>query len=558
MAAPNLPNLQPASSPWGPPAEVPEALRFNEVPYAPFSKGDKLGKVADWNVDGKDGKDQKRQQYGRGFRDPYHAYGASAASFFTMEDAENVSSFEVVDSAAKTAPRPRGAQNAVLRARGGGRGGASSQQGQRGGAGAASAGGRQQQGGRPQDRWGGRGGGGFRRSGWRDWDKPQKNREPSVAIGSNWELVQRIGFNELAKLSFESRQGEDLAAYGEVFYYNRAFDKQPVNVKLEAVDRAIYNPSASDDPVIRDLADKVQASSTYYSTDSVIALLMTAPKTNNPWDIIITKSNGKVFLDKRDGGPLDFLSVDENSYDAPQDATEKESINSAQSLAIEATYINDNFVVDATDENPSKKYEFGKPNPFHDASSGEVPLARGYKYRKFNLANNPEEDEEIPLVIRTEIDAAQHNPTTGKDDLVAIKALNEYGGTSGVLEWKNKIVNQRGAIIATEVKNNLSKVSRWTIQSILSGANLLKIGFVSRVTPKDNTQHNILGVYTQSPAQFAVQVGVNVTNGWGILKSIINICSELGDGKYVLIRDPNAPAVKLFKVPDNAFTEEAE
>jgi translation initiation factor 3 subunit D len=358
-------------------------------------------------------------------------------------------------------------------------------------------------------------------------------------------------------LSFESRQGEDLASYGQVFYYNRAFDKQPVNAKLEAVDRAIYNPCASDDPIIRGLAEK-QDKPTYFATDSVAALLMSAPKTNNAWDIIITKSNDNVFLDKRDGGPLDFWSVDENSFDPPVDASEKEGINSAQSLAIEATYINDNFIVNATNEDSGDKYDLGEPNPFHDQSSNEVPLARGYKYRKFNLANNPEEDDEIPLIVRTEIDAVQHNPTTGNDDLVSIKALNEYGGSSGTLEWKNKIVNQRGAIIATEVKNNLSKVSRWTLQSILAGAALLKIGFVSRVTPKDNTQHTILGVYTQSPLQFSNQVGVNLTNGWGILKSIVNICSELGDGKYVLIRDPNAPAIKLYKVPNDAFTGDSQ
>jgi hypothetical protein len=155
MAAPRLPQLSSASSPWGPPSEVPESLRFHEVPYAPFSKGDKLGKVADWNTDSKDGKDQKRQPYGRSFRDPYHAYGASAASFFTIQDAENVQSFEVVDSASKAAPKPRGgAQNAVLRTRGG-RGGAS-QAGQRGGMASGTGSGGRQFGGRPQDRWAGR------------------------------------------------------------------------------------------------------------------------------------------------------------------------------------------------------------------------------------------------------------------------------------------------------------------------------------------------------------------------------------------------------------------
>lgn len=51
---------------WGP--AVTTELTLNGVPYAPFSKGDKLGRMADW-TDGKD-RDGRggRQQYNRNFR----------------------------------------------------------------------------------------------------------------------------------------------------------------------------------------------------------------------------------------------------------------------------------------------------------------------------------------------------------------------------------------------------------------------------------------------------------------------------------------------------------
>ena len=54
---------------WGPPSSVDASL--NEVPYAPYSKGDKLGRMADWTQDGgKDGRDSRggRQAYNRNYR----------------------------------------------------------------------------------------------------------------------------------------------------------------------------------------------------------------------------------------------------------------------------------------------------------------------------------------------------------------------------------------------------------------------------------------------------------------------------------------------------------
>jgi translation initiation factor 3 subunit D len=56
----------PDSNSWGPPATTETTL--NGVPYAPFSKGDKLGRMADW-TEGKDRERGGRQQYGnRGYR----------------------------------------------------------------------------------------------------------------------------------------------------------------------------------------------------------------------------------------------------------------------------------------------------------------------------------------------------------------------------------------------------------------------------------------------------------------------------------------------------------
>lgn len=57
---------------WGPPITTETTL--DGVPYAPFSKGDKLGRMADWTADGKDGRDGRggRQQYNRNYRGALH------------------------------------------------------------------------------------------------------------------------------------------------------------------------------------------------------------------------------------------------------------------------------------------------------------------------------------------------------------------------------------------------------------------------------------------------------------------------------------------------------
>lgn len=56
----------PTTDVWGPPVTT-ETI-YNGVPYAPFSKGDKLGRMADWTNDGKNQERGGRQQYNRNYR----------------------------------------------------------------------------------------------------------------------------------------------------------------------------------------------------------------------------------------------------------------------------------------------------------------------------------------------------------------------------------------------------------------------------------------------------------------------------------------------------------
>ncbi|KAK8175725.1 eukaryotic translation initiation factor 3 subunit D [Phyllosticta citrichinensis] len=549
----------PSSDSWGPP--VSSETMLDGVPYAPYSKGDRLGRMADWT----EGKDREgrggRQQYGnRNYRDQ-QVYGASQANNpFSIQAAEEEATFSVVDNTRTSA-----------RTRGFGRGGGTvfRGRGQRGGA--AARGGRgtfQRVGGKPQggyDNRGGRGGRGGRRFGWRD-DKPQRNRDASVQVKPDWSVLEEIDFARLSKLNLETPDGEDLDAYGFLYYYDRTYDKAPgaktSEKRLQVLDRAAYNVTTSSDPVIQELAEKDEA--TIFATDNILSMLMCAPKSVYPWDLVITRRRNQVFIDKRDNSTIDMVTVNENAMDAPLETSEgnKDTLNNPHALMMEATHINNVFPLQVVQESQTNKKDMPHPHPFYNEDEEtDPPASKAYKYRRFDLSLN-NDDEPLHLIVRTEVDATIKNNINGEDQFVTIKALNEFDnkaqGSGGALDWRTKLASQRGAVLATEMKNNSCKLARWTVQSILAKADTMKLGFVSRANPKNNNDHVILGVLSNKPREFANQMALNLANGWGIVRTIVDFCLKMPEGKYVLVKDPNKPVLRLYQVPDNTFEEEAE
>ncbi|KFY74218.1 hypothetical protein V501_07539 [Pseudogymnoascus sp. VKM F-4519 (FW-2642)] len=554
----------PSADGWGPATSTETTL--DGVPYAPYSKGDKLGRMADWTSEGKDGRDGRggRQQYNRNYRDQ-QVYGAGTSSLFAVQLAEDESSFSVVSNTRDTAKTRFGRGGGFGRGRGqrGGRGDTRGGRGQfqrvsngRGGAQGGYGG---------YDARGGRGGArGGRRFGWKDYDKPQRNRDASVNIKPDWKLLEEIDFNRLTKLNLDADEGEDVDSYGFVYRYDRSFDKPATKSnerKLNVVDRASYNVTTSSDPVIQDLAERDEA--TIFATDSVLSMLMCAPRSVYPWDIVIVRQGNKIFLDKRDNAALDMVSVNENAADSPMDASEgnKDAINQPAALAEEATYINHNFANQTMIEDDAHRSDMANENPFYNAAEEtDPPASKAYKYRRFDLAVTDEEP--LNLIVRTELDAVTKNAISGEDQYVTVKALNEFDhkaqGSGGALDWRTKLVSARGAVVATEMKNNSCKLARWTVQSIIANADVMKLGFVSRANPKSNDRHVILGVIGWKPRDFAAQMNLSLSNGWGIVRTIVDMCMAQPEGKYVLVKDPNKQILRLYDVPSSSFEEEVE
>ncbi|CAG8652483.1 15069_t:CDS:2 [Acaulospora colombiana] len=60
------------------------------------------------------------------------------------------------------------------------------------------------------------------------------------------------------------------------------------------------------------------------------------------------------------------------------------------------------------------------------------------------------------------------------------------------------------------------------------------------------------------PVDFATQLNVSLMNGWGIVRTVVDLCLKHPEGKYVLIKDPNKAVIRLYAVPLDAFTKEED
>lgn len=174
----------------------------------------------------------------------------------------------------------------------------------------------------------------------------------------------------------------------------------------------------------------------------------------------------------------------------------------------------------------------------------------GYRYRTWKLA------EDLNIAVRCEVDGIINRQ--GKDQLMCIRTFNQGTLGSSDVDWKQKLEHQSAAAMAMEVKNNSNRVARWTLSALLADCEVLKVGFVTRQSPKDNHNHTLLVTQMQKPKDLASQLNINMRNCWAIVKAIIDLCFKLGKDKYVLMKDPNKQLMYLYEVPANAFSQNAE
>lgn len=555
-----IPTLEVNPTTWGPPSPSASSLpaQFSSLPFAPFAKSDRLGKCADFTTSAAWQKAYNNRRSARNSDDP--SSSNSDLSFNIDKDEE--ATFQLVDTAKqqkqqqwkKRTYQPRN-KNAQQRNRfGGGTTVTSEKKDHRN---------------QPQrNKWAKAraaawGKGGNHRNRWNN----RIDRQASVKVAADWNIVEEFDLAQLPKLKANKPSEKDLMWCGFLDSYNDAYDKvtsksAPELRKIE--NKEFYPVTTMDDPVIEKLA--VEGAGNVYATDAIVAHLMSAARSIYPWDIVVQKlPGGTLFFDKRDDSQFDFVTVSETSNDPPKiDDEDPESVNTPQRLSLEATQINQNFSQQILKSSGRKKLE--NENPFFDEeeSEGMEPASVCYRYRKFTLGSGPKGEEggdnDINLVMRCELHGivnkvqttfkGKKQTKTNVEQFMTAYALNEWDGSqSGGIEWRKKIDEQKGAVLATELKNNSAKLARWSAQSLLAGAEVMKLGYVSRVDVRNPNNHAILATQVLKPKDFSIQLNMNLQNMWGIMKMLIELMQRQEEGKYVLLRDPNKPVMRVYSVP---------
>jgi len=350
---------------------------------------------------------------------------------------------------------------------------------------------------------------------------------------------------------------------GELREYNKEFDRLTVRTEQTVKryeDLNFFNVTTSDDSNLTDLCQS-DPEITMIATDHVLACLIAGARSIYSWDLVITKVQGKIIIDKRDGSQVDVLSVNETANDPPniedKEMYQGEYINTPLKLSLEASCMNQNFSQMALDYSQEAE-AMENPNPFEDEDDCKA-ASGAYRYRKITIPGNPKDKMEfnqqpISIAVRTEVNAKMPG-NDPKAQYATIKALNEYDPKPNY-SWRKHVESQRGMVLATELKNNAYKLGRWTAQAILSGCDVMKIGFAARVDPKDPWSHTVVSVQTHMTDKFAEQIGMHRNNVYGVLRSICNMVMEWDDGKYLLIKDPMKSVIRIFDVPWETFDQD--
>lgn len=543
---------------FGPMSVDVEVDAVKNMIYAPYNKTDKFGRAADWlgddygagrggdRGDRRDGRSQREagKSGDRGDRDRGASGASSAAAaaggvetvFNFVADANEEESFSLVD-------------NTGSRSRGGG------ERGGRGGRGWNQQGGRGRGRGNQEDVARDAGIGAERERNrqariqsrkaqqWNTWayNRQQNSVQysASVDIRPDWEVLEQIAFPEITKQSLQLAEGnpEDLAAYGSVRWFDKSYDR--ITPKTEVALRRLPNEAnrnltASEDPIMQKYAS--EGAGNVFVTDAVLAAIMCSARSNYSWDVVVKKKDGSIFLDKRSEGNFDLLTVSETAQEPITD--DADDINGVPQLSQEGTRVNRAYVEQAlTSEKASHK--LGEPVPFFTEDDTD---SIAYKYRKWNV------DGDTKLICRCELNAVSESKgmDKGKGVTTLVKALNEFDSKVTGIDWRLKIETQRGAVIANELKNNANKLAKWTAMATLVGAEQIKLGFVSRVHPRDSNLHAILNTQTYKTKDFAQQINLKESNMWGAFKLFLETCRKFPDGTFICVKDPSKGMLRFY------------
>jgi translation initiation factor 3 subunit D len=207
---------------------------------------------------------------------------------------------------------------------------------------------------------------------------------------------------------------------------DRVTPKMPTKVTRPHVLRR--PPTASEDPILTRLA--AEGAGDVFISDYLLSVLMTAPRSVLPWDVIISKKGEQLFFDFRRQSALEYLTSGETAPEPPVE--DADALNGVHQLRLETTAVNQALkeqVLKSSMTRPVTNEEesqlASEPLPKELAESVGVP-APGYRYRRWQLGNTR-------LVVRCEIDGYVKAGNTAQ--YLAVHALNEFDPRWSGVDW---------------------------------------------------------------------------------------------------------------------------
>jgi len=357
----------------------------------------------------------------------------------------------------------------------------------------------------------------------------------TTLVQPSWQFILDANKTNFDKTPVNNVKITELGTVGSVPIYDKLWDGKPKKIVPFTLPNTVsFTGGPRSDRFMLEQIKKDQDTDelTVYTTDLLLSVLLTSKNSNFPWDILAVKEGNQIFLEPASAKNLnyiDILSVNENTAGSlPED--EKELLKAC----IESTNTNRKFIEITTKPDQSKD--------FTTIKGAEAPERKAYRYRKFNL------DNKVNLVVRSEIDAyVKEGEGTS---FVKVCALNEYQPQQ---DWKQNYELNKGAVISSELRNNLNKICRWLCQALLADCGSVRLGFVTKQNVKDG-KHYVLTVEDMTTNSLSNTINYRLKDSWSVVKTLTDILAKQEDGTYAFIKQAYKPGIRVYRAPD----EEAE
>ena len=105
-------------------------------------------------------------------------------------------------------------------------------------------------------------------------------------------------------------------------------------------------------------------------------------------------------------------------------------------------------------------------------------------------------------------------------------------------------------------KTERSKKQKTKIHSTQLTKNYFRCFYFLNRFKRDFLPITILNIIFKISIRINAQINLSMDNAWGVVRCIIDVVRKQKEGKYLIVKDPNKPVIRLYDVPDNTFESE--